>query len=206
MLNNLFSSFDMKNFMMSSFLMLNMYNILLINSSKRLNKLIMMIKKVNLFMNMNITNMMVYKAIFLMIFMLNFLSLNIYSFNLTSQLSMNMTMIIIMWFPILMMNIMKKNNSFLMHLLPMGTSNMLIPMMILIELLSFFIRPLTLFLRLSINMIAGHVLVNLISKMILTMSNIYMLIMYIYMMMKFLVSFIQAYIIVTLLNLYMEEI
>nr|YP_010936746.1 ATP synthase F0 subunit 6 [Stigmaeopsis continentalis]WKW93600.1 ATP synthase F0 subunit 6 [Stigmaeopsis continentalis] len=206
MLNNLFSSFDMKNFMMSSFLILNMYNILLINSNKRLNKMMMMIKKFNLFMNKNITNMMMYKSIFLMIFMLNFLSLNVYAFNLTSQLNMNMTMIIILWFPILMMNITKMNNSFLVHLLPMGTSNPLIPMMILIELLSFFIRPLTLFLRLSINMIAGHVLVNLISKMILTMSNMYMSIMYIYMMMKFLVSFIQAYIIVTLLNLYMEEI
>nr|YP_010936733.1 ATP synthase F0 subunit 6 [Stigmaeopsis nanjingensis]WKW93587.1 ATP synthase F0 subunit 6 [Stigmaeopsis nanjingensis] len=206
MLNNLFSSFDTKNFIMSSFLLVNMYIMMMLNMNKRLNKIMIMMKKIKLIMNDKITNINIYKTVFMMIFMLNFLSLNIYMFNMTSQLSFNLMMIMMMWMPIFMINFTKKNNSFLTHLVPMGTSNMLIPMMVLIEMLSFFIRPLTLLLRLTINMIAGHVLVSLISVMILMKSNFYIIIMYMYMMMKFLVSFIQAYIIVTLLKLYIEEI
>ncbi|WP_443018334.1 F0F1 ATP synthase subunit A [Shewanella sp. ECSMB14101] len=95
---------------------------------------------------------------------------------------------------------------FLIHLLPLGTKGLLIPIIILIELMRFFIRPLTLFLRLSINIIAGHVLISLISLIIIHNNLYYLFIIYIYILIKFLVRFIQSYIIVTLINLYIEEI
>nr|YP_009332312.1 ATP synthase F0 subunit 6 [Amphitetranychus viennensis]API67778.1 ATP synthase F0 subunit 6 [Amphitetranychus viennensis] len=206
MLNNLFSSFDVKNFLFFSFLFLNIIFILFFNLFKTYSKFMFLMKKMILFLYFNINKMIFFNLIFMMIFFLNIFSLNFFSFNLTSQFSLNLTFIFLLWLPTMIISLTKMNNIFLIHLLPLGTKGLLIPMMILIELMSFFIRPLTLFLRLSINMIAGHVLMSLISLMIMHNNLYYLFIMYIYMLMKFLVSFIQSYIIVTLINLYIEEI
>jgi len=132
--------------------------------------------------------------------------LNIYIYNLTRQFRLNIIMIFSLWIPLLIISLTKKNNHFLTHLLPLGTTTVLIPIIILIELLSFFIRPLTLFLRLTINIIAGHVLVRLIRINSINRRIFYIIILYSYIIIKFLVRFIQSYIINTLLNLYIEEI
>nr|YP_009051521.1 ATP synthase F0 subunit 6 [Tetranychus phaselus]AIH15682.1 ATP synthase F0 subunit 6 [Tetranychus phaselus] len=206
MLNNLFSSFDSKNFIFFSFLFLNLYMFFFFFLSKKINSLLIFMKKIFFFLDKNICSGNIFKSVFILIFSFNFFSLNMYSFGLTSQISLNIFLIFSLWFPLFILNLTKLNNSFFIHLLPLSTSLFLIPMMILIEFMSFFIRPLTLFLRLSINMIAGHVLVSLISSMILSQNFFFIFLMYPYMLMKFLVSFIQSYIIVTLLNLYIEEI
>nr|YP_009051495.1 ATP synthase F0 subunit 6 [Tetranychus ludeni]AIH15656.1 ATP synthase F0 subunit 6 [Tetranychus ludeni] len=206
MLNNLFSSFDVKNFMFFTYLILNFYFFIIFSLFLKMNKFYIFFKKIIFFLDKNISYNIIMKSVFLLIFMLNFFSLNFYGFGLTGQISLNIFLVFSLWFPLLILNLTKMNNSFLIHLVPLSTSNLLIPMMILIELMSFFIRPLTLFLRLSINMIAGHVLVSLISLVILSNNIFFIFLMYLYMLMKFLVSFIQAYIIVTLLNLYIEEI
>nr|AIH15708.1 ATP synthase F0 subunit 6 [Tetranychus urticae]WQH63083.1 ATP synthase F0 subunit 6 [Tetranychus urticae] len=206
MLNNLFSSFDVKNFFFFSFLLINIYMFFFFFMKVKLNTFFVFMKTFFSFMEKNISYHLMFKLVFILIFFLNFISLNFYSFSLTSQISLNIFLIFSFWLPILILNLTKSKNSFLIHLLPMSTSLFLIPMMILIELMSFFIRPLTLFLRLSINMIAGHVLVSLISSLVLMQNIFFFLLMYTYMLMKFLVSFIQAYIVVTLLSLYIEEI
>nr|QWV61119.1 ATP synthase F0 subunit 6 [Tetranychus evansi] len=206
MLNNLFSSFDSKNFIFFSYIFLNLYFFIFFSNILKLNKFFIFTKKIIFFLFKNISLNMVFCSIFIMIFFLNFFSLNLYGFGLTSQITLNIFLIFSLWLPLLILSLTKFNNSFLLHLVPMSTSLYLIPMMVLIELMSFFIRPLTLFLRLSINMVAGHVLVSLISSIILLNNMIFIFLMYFYMLMKFLVSFIQAYIIITLLNLYIDEI
>nr|YP_009051508.1 ATP synthase F0 subunit 6 [Tetranychus malaysiensis]AIH15669.1 ATP synthase F0 subunit 6 [Tetranychus malaysiensis] len=206
MLNNLFSSFDVKNFIFLSFFFLNLYYFIFFSFLSKLNSFFFSLKMFFFFLSKNVCSNSFFKMIFLMIFFLNLFSLNFYSFGLTSQISLNIFLIFSLWFPLLMLSFSKFNNSFLIHLLPLNTNTFLIPMIVLIEFMSFFIRPLTLFLRLSINMVAGHVLVSLLSLMILNNSMFFFFLMYFYMLMKFLVSFIQSYIIIVLLNLYLEEI
>jgi len=49
---------------------------------------------------------------------------------------------------------------------PLGTPGPLIPLIVLIELIRNLIRPLTLAVRLAANMVAGHLLLTLISRAI----------------------------------------
>lgn len=206
MLNNLFSSFDVKNFFFFSFLLINIYIFFFFFIKVKLNTFFVFIKTFFSFIEKNISYHLIFKLVFILIFFLNFIRLNFYSFRLTSQISLNIFLIFSFWLPILILNLTKSKNSFLIHLLPISTSLFLIPIIILIELIRFFIRPLTLFLRLSINIIAGHVLVSLIRSLVLIQNIFFFLLIYTYILIKFLVSFIQAYIVVTLLSLYIEEI
>lgn len=206
MLNNLFSSFDVKNFFFFSFLLINIYVFFFFFIKVKLNTFFVFIKTFFSFIEKNISYHLIFKLVFILIFFLNFIRLNFYSFRLTSQISLNIFLIFSFWLPILILNLTKSKNSFLIHLLPISTSLFLIPIIILIELIRFFIRPLTLFLRLSINIIAGHVLVSLIRSLVLIQNIFFFSLIYAYILIKFLVSFIQAYIVVTLLSLYIEEI
>merc|ERR1712154_687191 len=57
----------------------------------------------------------------------------------------------------------KAFSSFLIHLVPTGTPGALIPLIVIIELVRNFIRPITLSVRLAAN-IAGHLLIRLINR------------------------------------------
>jgi len=82
--------------------------------------------------------------------------------------------------------------------------------MVIIEIISNIIRPLTLAVRLSANMIAGHLLISLLRNFL---KNIYMKIaiplssiIIILMTLEMAVSIIQAYVFITLSTLYSNEV
>jgi len=58
----------------------------------------------------------------------------------------------------------------LAHLVPIGTPPILIPFIVLIELIRTIIRPLTLAVRLTANIIAGHLLLVLLSSLMTNIS------------------------------------
>lgn len=100
----------------------------------------------------------------------------------------------------------------LAHLLPKGTPTLLIPVLIVIETISVFIRPLSLGVRLTANLTAGHLLIQLISSAVLVMllqaSPIAiptMVILFFLTLLETAVAVIQAYVFVLLLSLYLQE-
>lgn len=98
------------------------------------------------------------------------------------------------------------------HLLPEGTPGPLIPILIVIETISLFIRPLALGVRLTANLTAGHLLIHLISigvygllSMIPTIALVSYLILLLLTLLEVAVAMIQAYVFVLLLSLYLQE-
>merc|ERR1712173_306186 len=92
----------------------------------------------------------------------NFLGLFPYIFTSTSHLSITVRLILPLWLGNIILSVVKRTNFFLSHLVPNGTPYVLIPFMVIIELISRMIRPLTLSVRLAANMIAGHMLMSLV--------------------------------------------
>nr|YP_002586873.1 ATP synthase F0 subunit 6 [Gyrinomimus myersi]BAH15264.1 ATPase subunit 6 [Gyrinomimus myersi] len=150
----------------------------------------------------------------LMIFLitLNLLGLLPYTFTPTTQLSLNLGLAVPLWLAAVVTGMRNQPTHALGHLLPEGTPALLIPILIIIETISLFIRPLALGVRLTANLTAGHLLIQLISTAtfvllplmpaiaILTATLLFLLT-----LLEIAVAMIQAYVFILLLSLYLQE-
>jgi len=93
------------------------------------------------------------------------------------------------------------------HLLPSGTPSILIPFIIIIETIRNIIRPIALAVRLSANIIAGHLLITLLGNLNNTNTlPALILIQASLITFELAISFIQAYVFIILATLYSTEI
>nr|ADA58036.1 ATP synthase F0 subunit 6 [Buteo solitarius] len=151
-------------------------------------------------------------SLMLLLLMINLLGLLPYTFTPTTQLSMNMALAFPLWLATLLTGLRNQPTMSLGHLLPEGTPTPLIPALILIETISLLIRPLALGVRLTANLTAGHLLIQLISTattallpILPTVSTLTALILLLLTILEIAVAMIQAYVFVLLLSLYLQE-
>nr|QCI09226.1 ATP synthase F0 subunit 6 [Acanthocoris sp. FS-2019] len=149
-------------------------------------------------------------SLFMFILINNILGLLPYIFTSTSHLLFTMTMALPMWLSIMMYGWINNTNYMFAHLIPAGTPSLLMPFMVMIETISSLIRPGSLAVRLTANMIAGHLLMSLLGNNATTSSNIIlpMIIIIQIMLMTFesAVALIQAYVFSVLSTLYSSEV
>nr|YP_005087895.1 ATPase subunits 6 [Potamalosa richmondia]BAL43731.1 ATPase subunits 6 [Potamalosa richmondia] len=150
----------------------------------------------------------------LMIFLitLNMLGLLPYTFTPTTQLSLNMGLAVPLWLATVIIGMRNQPTAALGHLLPEGTPVPLIPVLIIIETISLFIRPLALGVRLTANLTAGHLLIQLIATaafvllpMMPTVAILTATVLFLLTLLEVAVAMIQAYVFVLLLSLYLQE-
>nr|AOS51697.1 ATP synthase F0 subunit 6 [Entomacrodus corneliae] len=150
----------------------------------------------------------------LMIFLitLNMLGLLPYTFTPTTQLSLNMALAVPLWLATIIIGMRNQPTHALGHLLPEGTPTLLIPILIIIETISLFIRPLALGVRLTANLTAGHLLIQLIATaafvLLPIMPAVALLtatLLILLTLLEVAVAMIQAYVFVLLLSLYLQE-
>nr|AGA82686.1 ATP synthase subunit 6 [Coilia dussumieri] len=150
----------------------------------------------------------------LMIFLitLNILGLLPYTFTPTTQLSLNMAFAVPLWLATVIIGMRNQPTAALGHLLPEGTPTPLIPVLIIIETISLFIRPLALGVRLTANLTAGHLLIQLIATaafvllpMMPTVAILTATVLFLLTLLEVAVAMIQAYVFVLLLSLYLQE-
>nr|YP_011036697.1 ATP synthase F0 subunit 6 [Xestocephalus gracilus]WRK21301.1 ATP synthase F0 subunit 6 [Xestocephalus gracilus] len=213
---NLFSTFDPCTGLMSmNWLSMLMFTLMLPYKFWTTNNTIqMLIKKTNTKLHNEMKSLMPYKGstmLFLMLFNLilmnNMMGLMPYIFTSTSHLATSMSMALPMWTAMMLYGWTKKTNKMMEHLVPIGTPNMLMPFMIIIETTSNIIRPISLMVRLTANMIAGHLLMSLLGNnttpmLMMTTMMIFMALM----TFEMAVAMIQSYVFMTLMTLYSSEI
>jgi len=149
-------------------------------------------------------------SIFLFIFMCNALGLTPYSFTSTSQIAVNFTLALIAFFTITIYAIVRNGFSGFLHMfLPSGVPILIAPLIFILELISFLIRPITLSVRLFANMVAGHVLLKVIAGFIVSMGIIFGTIPLLFAVamigFEFFVAGLQAYIFAILVATYLGE-
>nr|QDF42598.1 ATP synthase F0 subunit 6 [Gyps coprotheres] len=151
-------------------------------------------------------------SLMMLLLTINLLGLLPYTFTPTTQLSMNMALAFPLWLATLLTGLRNQPTTSLGHLLPEGTPTPLIPALILIETTSLLIRPLALGVRLTANLTAGHLLIQLISTattallpILPAVSILTMLILLLLTILEIAVAMIQAYVFVLLLSLYLQE-
>jgi len=147
---------------------------------------------------------------FTRILIINFLALYPQVFSPTSHLTITLPLSLIFWTCIVRFGWIKNTNHILRHLLPQGTPIPLIMFMVLIELTRNIIRPITLCVRLTANLIAGHLLISLLGNSIINISMFIVLpsiaIPMILTILESAVACIQAYVFITLITLYTTEV
>nr|QUJ18218.1 ATP synthase protein 6 [Micrometrus minimus] len=151
-------------------------------------------------------------SLMLFLITLNMLGLLPYTFTPTTQLSLNMAFAMPLWLATVIIGMRNQPTQALGHLLPEGTPALLIPVLIIIETISLFIRPLALGVRLTANLTAGHLLIQLIATAAFvlaplkpTIAILTVTVLFLLTLLEIAVAMIQAYVFVLLLSLYLQE-
>lgn len=112
----------------------------------------------------NIINLLIYISIFFFILLNNFIGIFNYIFTSTRHLVLRLSIALPLWISLIIYGWVNHTNHIFIHLVPSGTPSILIPFIVLIETVRNVIRPITLAVRLAANIIAGHLLITLISS------------------------------------------
>jgi F-type H+-transporting ATPase subunit a len=136
-------------------------------------------------------------------------------FTVTSQFTVTGIMAIISFSIVLIVGFWRHGFHFFSLFIPHGTPKPMLPMIFLIELLSFMVRPFSLALRLFVAMIAGHILVEVFGSFVVQGINAggigpaVSLLSFVFiigvMALEILVCAIQAYVFALLTSLYIND-
>nr|YP_010327068.1 ATP synthase F0 subunit 6 [Acronicta rumicis]UNP54331.1 ATP synthase F0 subunit 6 [Acronicta rumicis]WBK14697.1 ATP synthase F0 subunit 6 [Acronicta rumicis] len=152
----------------------------------------------------------IFISMFSFILFNNFLGLFPYIFTSTSHLTLSLSISLPLWLSFMIYGWINNSQHMFIHMIPQGTPTILMPFMVLIETISNIIRPGTLAVRLTANMIAGHLLMTLLSGTGPNMSSyfimILILIQILLLILESAVAIIQSYVIAILSTLYSSEV
>nr|YP_010411434.1 ATP synthase F0 subunit 6 [Coraebus diminutus]URN73080.1 ATP synthase F0 subunit 6 [Coraebus diminutus] len=149
-------------------------------------------------------------SLFSLIMFNNFLGLFPYIFTSTSHLAMSLSLALPLWVSFMLYGWVNNTIHMLAHLVPQGTPPILMPFMVCIETVSNLIRPGTLAVRLSANMIAGHLLLTLLgstgTSLSVSLMSILIITQLLLLLLESAVSIIQSYVFAVLSTLYSSEV
>nr|WQF69091.1 ATP synthase F0 subunit 6 [Amblyomma auricularium] len=220
MMNNLFSIFDPStssifsmNWMTMSLWMLIMPFSFWVSNSLFLISWKILLKKIFQEIKNNLSfkkhkNVVYLMSLFCILMFSNFLGLMPYVFTPSSHLVFTMFYAFPLWISLMIFSIFNKFNKTMSHLVPLGSPILLSFFMVFIETVSNLIRPITLSIRLTANMISGHLLIHLLSSMMSTPSFFFLMfiVMVVLLILETAVALIQSFVFMTLVSLYINEV
>nr|ALO70525.1 ATP synthase F0 subunit 6 [Diartiger fossulatus] len=160
--------------------------------------------------NTNKGSTLMFISLFSMILMNNLMGLFPYIFTSSSHMIMNLSMALPLWLSFMVFGWINNMNHMFSHMVPQGTPSILMPFMVCIETISNIIRPGTLAIRLTANMIAGHLLMTLMgntgSILMTKMIPLLVVIQSLLILLELAVAMIQSYVFAILTTLYSSEV
>ena len=147
-------------------------------------------------------------SIFIFVLFGNLLGMIPYSFTFTSHIAVTLTMALLIFIMVTLIAFFKHGMKFFSFFLPEGVPIILAPLMIAIEVISYFTRPFSLSVRLFANMMAGHTLLKVIGGFVVTLGFfgfVPVAGLVAVMGLEFLIAFLQAYIFTILTCIYIND-
>jgi len=147
-------------------------------------------------------------TLFMFILFANFLGMIPYSYTVTSQIVVTFALAAVVFIGMTIIGIVRHGFHFLRLFVPQGVPAPLLLLLVPIELLSYFIRPFTLAIRLFANMLAGHTMLAIFAGFAASIGLLGILPMGIDILLvalEVLVAALQAYVFAILTCLYLSD-
>lgn len=154
--------------------------------------------------------------VFYFIYFINIGGLIGYNLQLTSHIFVTFTISISLFIGVIIIGIYNLKSKFLNQFIPKDAPKLLFPLLVVIETISYIIRPFTLGIRLFANMFSGHVLLFVIISFVIVIIEKKMIIFKIFlifpimllffiMTLELLIMFLQAYVFIILFCVYLND-
>jgi F-type H+-transporting ATPase subunit a len=147
-------------------------------------------------------------SIFMFVLFGNFIGMVPYTFTFTSHIAVTLSMALVIFIMVTVIAFVKHGFHFFSFFLPAGVPIVLAPLMIAIEVISYFTRPFSLSVRLFANMMAGHTLLKVIGGFVVPLG-IFGVVPIAGLVavtgLEFLIAFLQAYIFTILTCIYIND-
>lgn len=147
-------------------------------------------------------------TIFIFVLLANMLGMVPYSFTVTSHLAVTATMSMIIILGITVLGLVKHGFGFFHVFLPSGVPLWLAPLLIVIEVISYLTRPVSLAVRLFANMMAGHTTLKVFAGFVVALGVagvVPLLFVVALTALEVLIAFLQAYIFTILTCIYLHD-
>jgi len=149
---------------------------------------------------------------FVFVLSMNVIGLVPFSFTLTGQLIIPVLLALTFNLYFFLNGFERHGINFLKVFVPKGVPPLLLPLVVVIEIISYLLRSFSLSVRLFANMMAGHTLLYILSSFVIALSDISMFAALVPLILVFAVSFLeigiaclQAYVFVVLLSIYVTD-
>ena len=109
-------------------------------------------------------------SLFMFVLVANLLGLFPYFFTVTSHIIVTFALALLVIGTVVVYGFMKHGFGFLKLFVPEGVPGILVPLVVLIEVISFLSRPISLSVRLFANMLAGHITLKVFAGFVVSLS------------------------------------
>jgi len=147
-------------------------------------------------------------SIFMFVLFGNFLGMIPYTFTFTSHIIVTFALALMVFLTVTVIAFARHGLHFFAFFLPEGTPLAMAPMVIALEILSYFIRPVSLSIRLFANMMAGHTMLKVFGMFVIALGIFGVLPFAVNValtLFEFLVAALQAYVFTILTCLYLKD-
>ena len=151
-------------------------------------------------------------TLFIFILVANLIGMTLYSFTLTSHITIAFTLSFSFFIGIVIVGIINLKVKFLDLFVPHGAPKNLLPFIVAIEIVSYLSRPLSLGIRLFANMMSGHALLAILASFTLDISRKFFLVTIIpfilitaIVSLEVMIALLQAYVFTVLVCIYLHD-
>jgi F-type H+-transporting ATPase subunit a len=154
-------------------------------------------------------------SLFMFVLTANLLGMFPYFYSITSQIIVTFALALLVIFTVVLYGFIKHGFKFLNIFVPEGVPGILLPLVVLIEIISFLSRPISLSVRLFANMLAGHITLKVFAGFVVSLGAfgaigiggaVLPLLMTVALTaLELLVAFLQAYVFAVLTCMYLND-